>query len=323
MFLVPGILLCFLLSVGSGQGPWAATGPRAVEWSEPAPLAPQSLILDIAQVGQKLIAVGERGHILLSESQGAEWTQARVPTRSGLTAVFAVDEERSWAVGHDAVIVHSGDGGDTWERQFYAPELEMPLFDVWFENARHGLTVGAYGLVLETFDGGGSWEMRVIHEEEVHYYSLAPSPKGTLYCVGEFGTILRSRDSGGTWVRVASPYGGTFFSVSVLEDNSVLAFGLRGTVFRSKDEGESWEKVETGTKVGLFGVIERADGIVSVVGQSGTILESTDFGRTFTAGNVGHRNAVAGGIQLGSGKIILVGEGGFSIYEPALHVDGT
>jgi photosystem II stability/assembly factor-like uncharacterized protein len=273
------------------------------------------LILDIAQVGKKLIAVGERGHVLLSGNQGTEWTQARVPTRSGLNAVFTTDDERIWAVGHDAVIVHSGDGGKTWKRQFYAPELEMPLFDVWFENARHGLAVGAYGLVLETFDGGGSWERRVIHEEEVHHYSLAPGPKGALYCVGEFGTILRSRDRGDTWTRVASPYEGTFFGVGVLGDDSVLAFGLRGTVFRSRDEGESWEKVETGTTVGLFGVIERADGIVSIVGQSGTILESTDSSRTFQAGNIGHRKALATGIRSASGKIIVVGDGGFSTLD--------
>ena len=49
-----------------------AFGP--IEWSEPARLAVRSMLLDAAVDGNRLIAVGERGHVLLSEDGGASWT---------------------------------------------------------------------------------------------------------------------------------------------------------------------------------------------------------------------------------------------------------
>ena len=57
----------------------------------------------------------------------------------------------AWAgVGHDAAILHTADGGSTWDLQHWDPELEKPLFDVWFEDDTHGVAIGAYGLFLET-----------------------------------------------------------------------------------------------------------------------------------------------------------------------------
>ena len=43
----------------------------------------RSTLLDVASAGQRLVAVGERGHVLLSDDQGKTWRQARtVPTRT-------------------------------------------------------------------------------------------------------------------------------------------------------------------------------------------------------------------------------------------------
>ena len=104
--------------------------------------------------GKRLVVVGDRGHILFSDDQGSTWTQARVPTRQLLTAVFFLDDKRGWAVGHDAQILTSSDGGATWSKQFEDLAREAPLLDVTFLDARHGFAVGAYGALLETTDGG-------------------------------------------------------------------------------------------------------------------------------------------------------------------------
>lgn len=50
--------------------------------------AAKSLMIDVVHAGKRLVAVGDRGHILYSDDQGATWTQAKVPTRQLLTAVF-------------------------------------------------------------------------------------------------------------------------------------------------------------------------------------------------------------------------------------------
>ena len=46
-----------------------------------APLVDQSLLLDITQSGDQLVAVGERGHIIRS-TDGQNWQQVEVPSTS-------------------------------------------------------------------------------------------------------------------------------------------------------------------------------------------------------------------------------------------------
>ena len=59
------------------------------EWSEMAPLAEHSLLLDVTLAGERLIAVGERGHVLVSDDRGESWRQVRVPTTRIPTAAHS------------------------------------------------------------------------------------------------------------------------------------------------------------------------------------------------------------------------------------------
>src|ERR1700712_4101634 len=111
--------------------------------------ASRSLLLDVTHAGKRVVVVGDRGHILYSDDQGKTWVQAKVPTRQLLTAVYFVDEQHGWAVGHDAQILASGDGGATWSKQFEDLKREAPLLDVWFKDLSTGIAVGAYGAVLQ------------------------------------------------------------------------------------------------------------------------------------------------------------------------------
>lgn len=286
--------------------------PGDINWAEPAALAAESMLLDAAVDGARLIAVGERGHVLTSDDGGASWTQARVPTRSMFNAMAVAEGGRIWVVGHDAVIVHSADGGKSWSRQFYAPDLETPLLDVWFENASHGLAVGAYGLFLETHDGGKTWNRRDVDEEERHWNAITESADGTLYVAAEFGIVFRSRDKGKSWDALTTPYEGTFFGVLALSDGAVLIFGLRGNVYRSADNGQTWQHIKTDTTASLLNGIQCADGPVIIVGLSGSVLISRDSGASFTTTYRPDRLGIASLIELNSGALLLFGKDGVS-----------
>ena len=105
---------------------------------------------------------------LVSED-GREWRQVPVPTRSTLTSVTSADGVL-WAGGHDGVIVHSTDGGQTWVRRRAAPwsydivdpSEGVPVMDLLFTDAMNGFAIGAYSLMLATTDGGVTWEPRSI-----------------------------------------------------------------------------------------------------------------------------------------------------------------
>ena len=137
-----------------------------VEYAEMQPLATESMLLDATRSGQRIVAVGERGHVVFSDD-GANWKQAEhVPTRSTLTTVVG-HGGRLWAGGHDAVILTSGDGGETWSRQYFDPDRQQAVMDMHFTSENDGVAMGSYGLYLVTSDGGRTWKDRVVDAENV------------------------------------------------------------------------------------------------------------------------------------------------------------
>ena len=293
--------------------------------------ASRTLLLDVAHAGDRLVAVGARGHIVYSDDNGATWLQATVPTRQLLTAVHFVDASHGWAVGHDSLVLHTADGGETWAVQYRDPELEQmdegfgylekPLMDVWFRDADTGLAAGAYGLLLRTDDGGETWDdvsFDVDNEDGFHYNALAEIRDSGLFMVGEMGTMYRSADYGDTWETLENgPYDGSWFGVSATgEPGGVIAWGLRGNVFRSDDFGDTWQEVTLMTPNNgpldstLAGGGLTPDGRLVIVGVGGVVAISEDAGRSFNVRIRSDRVALASATALDGDDILLVGQRG-------------
>lgn len=291
--------------------------------SIPSAKASSSLLLSVAHAGQRLVAVGDHGHILYSDNAGKSWVQANVPTRQLLTSVFFINDKKGWAVGHDAQILATTDGGTTWTRQFEDLKREAPLLDIWFQDENHGMAVGAYGALLETTDGGQHWEDvsdRLDNEDQYHLNSIAAVKDTGLLVVGEAGSIFRSKDWGQTWEKLEGPYEGSLFGVvGTREAGTALVYGLRGHLFRTTDFGDTWQQVNLPTANGgelEFGLSEGsllADGTIVVVGHGGSVLESKDDGQSFTVFNRPDRLSLAGVSGAGNGNLVLVGQGGIHL----------
>ena len=96
------LLLCVVVV------PPLCAAPAVLERSAlPSAKAERAVLLGLARAGQRLVAVGERGIVLLSDDNGQRWRQAQVPVSVSLTAVQFVDDRRGWAVGHLGVVLHS------------------------------------------------------------------------------------------------------------------------------------------------------------------------------------------------------------------------
>lgn len=317
-----------------------------------APLAEQSLLLDLTRVGEQWVAVGSRGHVLLSDD-GVSWRQAPVPVDVMLTAVTFIDDTRGWAVGHDGVILASEDGARSWTLERYDPEAEKPLLAVHFFDARRGLAVGGYGYYLETTDGGRTWRTvdlaeRVTDEragadepdsqaeanpylvwgdEEMetptpHLNDLARADDGTLYLAGEFGTVYRSEDEGRTWSDVSVDYEGSFFTVQALDGDRVLVAGLRGTTFVTEDAGANWTSVDVGADDTVLGGLVADDGHAVLVGLNGLVLKGRP-GASWHRWRQPEREGFAAVGQGGDGRLLLVGEPGVMTLDPALVNGGA
>lgn len=300
-----------------------------------APLASKSLLLDIIEVNQsKLVAVGERGHILLS-SDGADWQQAQVPVQVTLTAVYFIDEMHGWAVGHDATILSSSDGGVSWQIQQHLPEMEKPLLDVLFFDKNTGVAVGAYGLFYRTNDGGKHWSIEyhnefpypedqaylaeLKREDEVAYLdeqsSILPhfnrvvADGRTLYLAGELGLIAKSNDLGVSWQRLDEIYPGSFYDIKRTQAGNLVVIGLRGHVFRSLENGSPWQASDSHVTALLSSIVLSDDQRVFILGNNGVLLESRDDGVSFTKHLQKDGKALIAGVWY-KNKIIAVSDVG-------------
>ncbi len=270
------------------------------------------LLLDAAHAGRRLVAVGERGTIFVSDDRAASWRHVASGTETTLTAVAFADDRLGLAVGHDALILRSEDGGLSWRKVHDAPKQLRPLLDVAFVAPGRAIAIGAYGAFLESTDGGLSWTAQQIVAEDVHLNALARLSDGSLLVAGEAGTLLRrSSDGGAQWEKLPSPYGGSFFGLLPLEGGTVLAYGMRGKVLRSEDRGSSWQVLAVNGVDSIFGGLLQADGRVLLLGQNGTVLESRDQGRSFVRLSGNGSRVLNAALSLPGGREVWAfGEGG-------------
>jgi len=283
-----------------------------VEYAEHMPLATESMLLDITRAGNSLVAVGERGHVVIS-TDGESWQQVEVvPTRSTLTSVFSVGD-RLWAGGHDAVIITSGDGGETWTQQFFAPDRQQAVMDIYFTDENNGVAIGSYGLNLQTRDGGQTWEDATVDaESDFHLNSLVRFNDGRRLIAGEAGYSYRSYDDGETWEAIEMPYQGSMWGALMTKGGCVLFYGLRGHVMESCDFGSNWTELETGSESSISGAAEY-DGLVVLAANSGTVLIRDDNGH-FSVYHHSDGVDFAAALSMGDGTFLLVGEDGVHKY---------
>jgi photosystem II stability/assembly factor-like uncharacterized protein len=262
------------------------------------------------------VAVGQRGHVLLSDDAGKTWTQADVPVASDLVAVAFPDATHGWAVGHDGVVLRSDDAGRTWKLQLdgrrSGPQgAENPLLDVWFKDASTGYVVGAFGQVFRTEDGGTTWEpwqQAVDNPKNMHLYAVR-GIGDDVYIVGEQGTALKLDRGAGRFRALDMPYKGTLFGITG-RDGAIVVHGLRGSVLRSTDGGRTWQTVNTALQVGITGSTRTDDGRLVLVSQAGHVLVSRDDGATFTPARVDRPMPAAAVAQAASSALVVAGPRG-------------
>ncbi len=326
-FFLTGVLLVVLAVIGPHADVWSAE-------AEIAPLAPRSLLLDGQVIGNRVVVVGERGHVLVSDDAGRSWVQRPAPTRATLTSVFFVNERLGWAAGHDTAILRTVDGGESWQLVHEDQAVERPILDLWFKDERLGYAIGAYGLFLVTSDGGTTWKERPFAAkdlvavprdktdngdwyesdaslgEDVHLNQIRQAESGRLYIAAEAGNIYRSDDGGTSWLSLKPPYQGSFFGTLPLQDESLLAYGLRGNLLFSADAGRRWAHEDSGVVATLNDAIRLRDGRIVLVGLAGTLLVSSDGGRTFSVYHQADRAGLSRVLEVDDGALVLIGTHG-------------
>ncbi len=292
--------------------------------ARPTELAPDNLLNDVERAGDRLVAVGERGHIIYSDDDGASWTQAEVPVSVTLTGVDFGSETHGWAVGHSGVVLHSDNAGESWsvqltgvraaelaiesqkeaiaameERVETAPEdeksdLEWALDDLYFtlENMEADLDVGPVNPFLDVW-----------FENQDHGFAL-----------GAYGLFFRTQDGGESWQdwspKLDNPQKFHLNALTQIGGGALVMVGEAGQIHVSVDQGETWERRESPYPGSLFGVV--GTGRVNEVlafGLRGTLMFSSDLGKSWSMVTTVSTATLNDGASQ-KDRIILVGNGG-------------
>ncbi|RTL52438.1 MAG: hypothetical protein EKK46_10815 [Rhodocyclaceae bacterium] len=282
----------------------------------------RTALLHMVRVGKRLLAVGERGAVLLSDDEGRSWRQAlSVPVAVTLTAVQFINDKKGWAVGHGGVVLTTEDGGEHWSRQLdglkaaalameeaefvakspngarpdaialirnakqlAADGADKPFLDLYFENEKSGLVVGAYGIAYRTLDGGKTWTPWMGHLDNpkgLHLNAVRATPSG-IWIVGERGLVLRAGSLMQDFTVVKTPYGGSYFTALALEDGVVIA-GLKGHAYLTVNSGKRWTDVSLPVPISSVSA-GRIDGVgIVLTNQAGQILVGKDVGHLVVA----------------------------------------
>jgi photosystem II stability/assembly factor-like uncharacterized protein len=341
------IALLMLLAMLQGRAQ-AATYVDVLDLpAHPSELAVRSPLLGITHADQRLVTVGQRGHILYSDDDCQNWQQAAVPVSTDLSAVHFPTATQGWAVGNDGVVLHSSDAGATWQKQLDGRQIgdllvkhytalasaepgneqwplliaegqrlveqgaDKPLLDVWFANDKVGYVVGVFNLILRTEDGGQSWtpfQDRTDNPQGFHLNAIA-STGDALYIAGEQGLLLKWNDHAQRFVAVPTPYQGSFFGV-LGKPGEVLVYGLRGNVLRSTDGGQNWTALDTGLHVSITAGLIDARGHYRLFSQGGQMLVSQGTGAQLHLLRQPVSTPVAGATQSAAGALVVAGSRG-------------
>lgn len=321
------MLIIFWLVLTSG----AAVG---ADYAPIMPRAAQSLLLDLAEAGSRLVAVGERGHILYSDDQGRTWRQARVPTTQMLTSVCFVNAEQGWAAGHDGIILVTDDAGETWRAQRNGIAAQEQTNLEQREAILREVKRLERALVAASPDERGKLETALedalLDLEDIELTLEEPTFASPLmdiwfqdrergWAVGAFGEMLTSVDGGRHWIStlgaVDNPEELHLNAVTGDGAGRVFIAGEEGLMFRSLDAGRHWEKLPSTYHGSWFGALyNRVRDALVVFGLQGQLYRSDDFGENWHAVANDSRMTLNGGSASAEGQVVIVGAVGTVLH---------
>jgi photosystem II stability/assembly factor-like uncharacterized protein len=311
------VFFCLLTAGNSSEKTVKTINDLLLLPSIPSSKAASSLMIGVTRAGTRLVAVGERGHIIISDDNGATWAQGFSPTSVTLTAVCFPSNDQGWAVGHDGVVLHTADGGKTWDKQLDGSQV-------------NGLVLTQVKQILEAKKAAGRVEDATIIESLEFFLNDAEAAmiegparpfmdvwfrnekEGLV--VGAFGMILRTEDGGISWNaildRIDNSDGYHYYSIGQAGSTLILA-GEAGMLFSSEDFGASWKRLAPPYAGSYFAVAGSQDGTTLVaVGLRGTVIRSGDGGKSWELAASPPTSSLAGAAVFSDGSFWFVASDG-------------
>ena len=268
------------------------------------------LLVDIAQSGKRLIAVGENGVIFISDDGASSWQEVKSPVDQLLTSVSFSNDKTVWATGHGGVILKSEDKGNTWRIVRQQIQDDTPIFDLIFLDDKTGFAVGAYGLLLKTIDAGQSWQ-KVKTDYDWHLYSLARLNSTQAAVVGENHVIALLNKNSDLVDLSETIKSGSLFDVAAIDQHRILVAGLGGFAYLISLQGKILKTLP----------LPDADAIQSILLLDDTRVVLAGAGGSLFLGNIKTKDVtkISSGISGSINKLFKVSGSVIALTSRGIH----
>lgn len=221
-------------------------------------------------------AVSDSAVILHTDNGGETWYRQFESEDFGPTSTFGafpgflngvhfIDEQTGWAIGGRSTtsgpprtfVVHTTDGGETWESEYSDSGMAWISTDIHFTDQDHGWVTSRIPYIEEgvadypisvTEDGGQTWNTETVSTDletppmisSIHFVDTEQG-----WMVGESGIILHSTDGGVNWEQQESgipediPADDQFLNdVYFVDENNGWAVGDNGRILHYSNTEE-------------------------------------------------------------------------------------
>jgi photosystem II stability/assembly factor-like uncharacterized protein len=263
-----------------------------------------------------------------------------------LSDVFFVSDDEGWmSISNEAIILHTSDGGETFEIQ----TTQYPTEAIYMIDENEGYAGGANGRVYRTTDGGENWIAIGSISVTLTDIDFATTTQG--YCCGDDGAVFSITPQGvenlnsglasnlngisaasvnNVWIVGAGNivyYNGTTFdfqtgpvgtynSIYFIDDDEGWVNGNSGILGHTENGGTTWTPQINPDldRRALYDLFFQNENKGWAVGYDGIILKTSDGGNNWNIEGEGlssvrlrgvHFTSATNGYVVGNGKTLL------------------
>jgi photosystem II stability/assembly factor-like uncharacterized protein len=192
--------------------------------------------------------VGRGGGIYHTSDGGKTWNRQYCDTVVNLNSVYFVDKNRGWAVGGNwdwssmisiwiAYVIHTTDGGRTWDVQFSERlYLGSDLHSVFFIDENTGWIAAGRGTMLHTVNAGQTWTFQNSSTDTM-LLDIYFADKNNGCAVGYYGKVIKTSDGGATWEPCRHLTSEYLLSVFLVDSVNGWTVGTNSTILRTYPYG--------------------------------------------------------------------------------------